>query len=51
MKIANKFRRDLRCARSVWGNLNPLLLRSLLELLRKHYLSVAAGDSLLIDLR
>jgi hypothetical protein len=51
MKIANKFRWDIRCARSVWGNLNPLLLRSLLELLRKHYLSVAAGDLLLIDLR
>ena len=51
MKIGKKFRSDIRRARSLWGNLNPLLLHSLLELLRKHYLSVAAGDLLLIDLR
>ena len=51
MKIGKKFRSDIRFARSLWGDLNPLLLRSLLELLRKHYLSVPAGDLLLIDLR
>jgi hypothetical protein len=51
MKIGKKFRTDIRRARSLWGNLNPLLIQSLLELLRKHYLSVAAGDLLLIDLR
>jgi len=51
MKITNKFRRDIRRARSVWGNLNPPLLQGLLELLRKHHLSVAAGDLLLIDHR
>ena len=51
MKIAKKFRRDIRCARSIWGNLNPFLVQTLLELLRKHHLSVAAGDLLLLDLR
>ena len=51
MKTGNKLRRDIRCARSLWGNLNSVLRQSLLELLRKHYLSVAAGDVLLIDLR
>jgi hypothetical protein len=51
MKNANKFRRDIRCARSVWGDLSPLLAKNLVELLRKHHLSVAAGDLLLIDLR
>lgn len=51
MKIANKFRRDIRCARSVWGDLTPILAKNLVELLRKHHLSVTAGDLLLIDLR
>ena len=51
MKIARKFRRDIQCARRVWGNLNPSLLQSLLELLRRNHLSVAAGDLLLIDHR
>lgn len=51
MKIAKRFRGDVRRARSIWGNLNPLLLKNLLELLNNHRLSVAAGDLLLLDLR
>ncbi|HZQ20705.1 MAG TPA: hypothetical protein VFA90_18590 [Terriglobales bacterium] len=51
MKIAKQFRRDVHHARCIWGNLNSLLLQSLLKLLYKHGLSVVAGDVLLIDLR
>lgn len=51
MNIARKLRTQIRLARSIWGNLSPLLLQGLLELLRKHHLSVAAGDLLLIDQR
>jgi hypothetical protein len=49
MAIAKKFRRDVKLARSLWGGLSPLLLLTLVETLRKHRLSIASGDLLLID--
>jgi hypothetical protein len=49
MAIGKRFRRDIKLARSVWGKLPPLLVLTLLETLRKHRLSVASGDLLLID--
>src|ERR1039458_4584161 len=49
MEIAKRFRRDVRLARSVWGALSPLSVSTLLETLRKHRLSIASGDLLLID--
>src|ERR1022692_1700047 len=49
MVIAKRFRRDVRLARSVWGALSPLSVSTLLETLRKHRLSIASGDLLLID--
>jgi hypothetical protein len=47
--IAKRFRRDVKLARSVWGEIPANLLLTLLELLKRHRLSVAAGDLLLID--
>jgi hypothetical protein len=49
MAIAKRFRRDVKLARSLWGALSPLSLLTLLETLRKHRLSIASGDLLLID--
>jgi hypothetical protein len=49
MAIAKRFRRDVKLARSMWGELPPFLLLTLLETLRRHHLSVASGDLLLID--
>jgi hypothetical protein len=49
MKIAKEFRADVRLATSTWGKMGPGCLRSLLELLRGHRLSVASGDLLLIN--
>ena len=49
MAIAKRFRRDVKLARSVWGELPPLSVLTLLETLRRHRLSVASGDLLLID--
>ena len=49
MAIAKRFRIDVKLARSVWGKLPPLSVLTLLETLRKHRLSVAAGDLLLIE--
>ena len=49
MEIAKRFRRDVKLARSTWGALSPLSLLTLLETLRKHRLSIASGDLLLID--
>src|SRR5712672_1983111 len=51
MAIAKRFRRQVKLARSVWGEIRPLLLLTLLEILRRHHLSVASGDLLLIDRR
>ena len=49
MAMARRFRRDIKLARSVWGELSPLSLLALVETLRKHHLSIASGDLLLID--
>jgi hypothetical protein len=43
------FRQDLRFAKERWGNLKKPLTESLLALLKRHRLSVGAGDLLLID--
>jgi hypothetical protein len=43
------FRQDLRFARQMWGDLKKSQLDSLRELLKRHHLSVTAGDILLID--
>lgn len=43
------FRQDLRLAGQLWGNVKKPLKESLLALLKRHRLSVAAGDFLLID--
>jgi len=49
MRMDKAFRRDLRLARSIWGDLKKPLLESLVGLLRREHLSVAAGDLLPID--
>jgi hypothetical protein len=49
MAIAKRFRRDVKLARSMWGELPPRSVLTLLETLRRHRLSVASGDLLLID--
>jgi hypothetical protein len=49
MKIAKKFRTDVKLAASVWGKLGPSSLQVLLELLRRNRLSVASGDLQLLD--
>jgi hypothetical protein len=49
MAIAKRFRRDVKLARSLWGELPPLSVLTLLETLRRHRLSVASGDLLLLD--
>ena len=49
MAIAKRFRRDVKLARTVWGELSPLSVATLLDTLRKHSLSIASGDLLLID--
>ena len=49
MRIAKKLRSDVKLARSAWGELGPVSLQSLLQLLRKYRLSIASGDLLLID--
>ena len=49
MRVDKAFRRDLRLARSIWGDLKKPLLESLVGLLRREHLSVAAGDLLPLD--
>ena len=49
MAIAKRFRRDVKLARSLWGELPPLSVLTLLETMRRHRLSVASGDLLLFD--
>ena len=49
MAIAKRFRKDVRLARSVWGKLSALSISMLIDTLRRHRLSVASGDLLLID--
>ena len=49
MRRNKGFRQDLRFARQLWGDFKKPLTESLLALLKRHRLSVAAGDLLLID--
>lgn len=49
MKIAKSFRADVKLAASIWGTLRPVSIRTLVELLKRHRLSVASGDLQLID--
>jgi hypothetical protein len=49
MKIAERFRADVRLAVSIWGTLRPVSVQILVALLKRHRLSVASGDLQLID--
>ncbi len=49
MRKNRRFQQDLRSAKLMWGSLKKPLRDCLLELLKRHRLSVAAGDVLLID--
>jgi hypothetical protein len=49
VKKNRRFQQDLRLAIQTWGNVKKTLRDSLLGLLKRHCLSVAAGDVLLID--
>jgi hypothetical protein len=49
VRIAKRFRKDVKLAISVWGKLGPSSLESLTELLKRYRLSIATGDLLLID--
>lgn len=51
MRPNKAFGEELRLAKSVWGALEKRLASSLLELLRRQRLSVAAGDLTLLDHR
>jgi hypothetical protein len=44
-----RFQQDLRSAKLIWGSLKKPLRDCLIELLKRHRLSVAAGDLLLIN--
>ena len=47
MAIPKRFRKDVKLAKSLW-HFSPISLLTLLETLRKHRLSLALGDLLLI---
>src|SRR2546422_10843402 len=49
MRLAKSIRQDLRVAKSKWCDLNKPLLDSLVGALRRHRLSLAGGDLLLLD--
>jgi hypothetical protein len=49
MAITKRFRREVKLARSLWNQLSQPSLLTLLETLRRHHLSIASGDLLLID--
>ena len=49
MRLAKSIRQDLRLAKSKWCDLNKPLLDSLVGALRRHRLSLAGGDLLLMD--
>ena len=49
MRENRRFQQDLRSAKLIWGSLEKSLRDRLLELLKRHRLSVAAGDVLLIN--
>src|SRR5712692_3047201 len=49
MRLAKSIRQDVRLAKSKWCDLNKPSLDSLVGALRRHRLSLAGGDLLLID--
>src|SRR2546428_13570672 len=49
VRLAKSIRQDVRLAKSKWCDLNKPLLDSLVGALRRHRLSLAGGDLLLID--
>ena len=49
MRLAKSIRQDVRLAKSKWCGLNKPLLDSLVGMLRRHRLSLAGGDLLLMD--
>src|SRR5205807_3471649 len=49
MRLAKSIRQDVRLAKSKWCDLNKPLLDSLVGALRRHRLSLAGGDLLLMD--
>src|SRR6202035_3236718 len=49
MTLAKSIRQDVRLAKSKWRDLNKLSLDGLVGTLRRHRLSLARGDPLLID--
>jgi hypothetical protein len=51
MRSNKAFGEELRLAKLIWGALEKRLASSLLELLKRHRLSVAAGDLTLLDHR
>ena len=48
-KHSQSFRPNARLAQCLWGNLSTAALDQLRELTRKHQLSIAAGDLILLD--
>jgi hypothetical protein len=49
MRLAKSIRQDVKFAKSKWSDLNKPLLDSLVAMLRRHRLSLAGGDLLLMD--
>src|SRR5437667_1015256 len=49
MRLVKSIRQDVRLAKSKWCDLNKPLLDSLVGALRRHRLSLAGGDLLLMD--
>src|SRR3989442_7042004 len=49
MRLVKSIRQDVRLAKSKWCDLNEPLLDSLVGALRRHRLSLAGGDLLLMD--
>ncbi len=49
MRLAKSIRQDVKFAKSKWSDLNKPLLESLITMLRRHRLSLAGGDLLLMD--
>jgi len=48
MTIAKRLLRQVKHARSMWGRLESVSLETLLELLKRHHLSITSGDLSLI---
>jgi hypothetical protein len=49
MKRGNSLQKEVRLAKTIWGNINKPLLARLLAILKQHRLSILRGDLLLLD--